>query len=122
MSELKLTEAGKLLGGQHPWIKNKLSMRLEFMHLEQNYQELYEKSWHTRTEETIKPIAADPPTALGDGEDPNNEAGQKEKDPKASKGKKPSRKDPKEQKEPKDKGGDTMQKNLAALKSLKAEM
>ena len=43
---IRLTNANKLLNDQHPWFKyNRLSERIEFLHLESRFSSLVDESW-----------------------------------------------------------------------------
>jgi hypothetical protein len=49
-SELVLQRQGKLLGGMAPWfILNPLSKRIEFMHLETRFSDMFTEAWKTTT-------------------------------------------------------------------------
>ena len=47
-NQMKLMKNGKLLNNEHPWYRwNKLSERMEFMHLRTSFQSLYQEEWKT---------------------------------------------------------------------------
>jgi hypothetical protein len=57
-SELVLMRSGKLLGGVAPWfVHNPLSKRVEFMHLETRFADMFEQSWRSTKTEIKNPIA-----------------------------------------------------------------
>jgi hypothetical protein len=45
-NQIRLTQAGRLLGGQHPWfLMNKMSERVEFMHLETRFSNMMDEDF-----------------------------------------------------------------------------
>jgi hypothetical protein len=61
---ISLTVSGKLLGGEHPWYRiNPQSQRLEWMHLDTTFQDLYSTDYSTTQIRTTAIAAeADPTT------------------------------------------------------------
>ena len=70
-TEIKLQREGKLLHGVHDWYKmNPMSKRVEWMHLEQSFTELFEQAWALKTVDSkvtnsAKPMATTPSTEQG---------------------------------------------------------